>query len=107
MAVGALLSLIDGQSLDNPSEYRSLVGALKYFMLTRPDISFSVNKANCPDDRRSTSGFCVFLGSNLISWTSSKQKVVSRSIAESEYRGLSNAVTEVHSIQVYFDIEHP
>ncbi|XP_052482959.1 uncharacterized mitochondrial protein AtMg00810-like [Gossypium raimondii] len=37
------------------------------------------------DDRRSTSGFCVFLGGNSISWSSKKQQVVLRSTAEAEY----------------------
>ncbi|GKE99535.1 ribonuclease H-like domain-containing protein, partial [Tanacetum coccineum] len=39
--------------------------------------------AGCPTTRRSTSGYCVFLGNNL-----------SRSSAEAEYRGVANAVAE-------------
>lgn len=102
--------------LDDPSQYQSIVGALQYVTLTRPDISFSVNRvcqsmhaptqenwaavkrilrylqftsthglllrhrslitlhvfsdadwAGCSTDRRSTGGYAIFLGHNLVS----------------------------------------
>jgi histone deacetylase 1/2 len=145
---GTTLSSAGGPLLDDPHQYRSVVGALQYATLTRPDISFAVNKvsqfmhnptsthwgavkrilrylrgtlhhglnlssdspldihaycdadwAGCPDDRRSTTGFCIFLANNLVSWSAKKQPTVSRSSTEAEYRSLALTCAELLWLQ--------
>ncbi|XP_031263116.1 uncharacterized protein LOC116121009 [Pistacia vera] len=51
--------------------------------------------AGSPDDRKSTSGYCIYLGPCLISWTAKKQPVVSRSSTEAEYRSMAHIVAEL------------
>ncbi|GJW95117.1 ribonuclease H-like domain-containing protein, partial [Tanacetum coccineum] len=106
----------DGDVVSDPTLYRSLAGSLQYLTFTRPDISYAgtldyglqlfsssttdlvaysdADWAGCPTTRLSTSGYCVFLGNNLLSWSSKRQPTLSHSSAEVEYRGVANAVAE-------------
>jgi hypothetical protein len=53
-----------------------------------------VDWAGCPDTYRSTSGYGVFLGDNMISWSSKRQHIVSHSSTKAEYRVVANTVAE-------------
>lgn len=61
----------------------------------------------CPDSCKSLTGFCIFLGSSLVSWKCKQQNTISHSSAESEYRAMANTCCEVqwlvyllHDLQV-------
>ncbi|GJT28364.1 ribonuclease H-like domain-containing protein [Tanacetum coccineum] len=98
----------DGDPISDPALYCSLAGALQYLTFTRPDLSYTLhvssttqlsaytdaNWAGCPVTHRSTSGYCVFLGDNLLSWYVKRQVTLSRSSAEAEYRGVANVVAK-------------
>uniref|UniRef100_A0A5B6ZV70 Integrase catalytic domain-containing protein n=1 Tax=Davidia involucrata TaxID=16924 RepID=A0A5B6ZV70_DAVIN len=51
--------------------------------------------AGSPSDRKSTTGFCTFIGGNLVTWRSKKQSVVARSSAEAEYRAMAHTACEI------------
>jgi len=80
---------------------RYIRGTLHLGLLLRPStqsdllVYSDADWVGCPDTRKSTSRYAVFLGDNLVSWSSKRQNAVSRSSAEAKYRAVANVVAEV------------
>lgn len=87
------------------ASYGIYIGSVKTDKLT----SFTdADWASCPDTRRSTSGYCVFLGDSLISWATKRQPTISKSSAEAEYRGVANVVSESCWLRnLLLELHHP
>nr|GEW08804.1 retrotransposon protein, putative, unclassified [Tanacetum cinerariifolium] len=109
----------EGVAVQDPTLYRSLAGGLQYLTFTRPDLSYVVQQIclYMHDPRKphfaalnvscGTSGVLwtsVFnfmlplpppsLGDNLLSWSSKRQHIISRSSAKAKYHGVANVVAE-------------
>ncbi|GKB82307.1 ribonuclease H-like domain-containing protein [Tanacetum coccineum] len=106
----------EGDPVFDPTLYRSLAGALWYLTFMCPDLSYVVQQlhvssltqlvaytdadwAGCSVTHWSTSGYCVFLRDNLLSWSAKRHVTLSRFIAEAEYRGVANVVAETDWIR--------
>ena len=59
--------------------------------------------AGSPLDKRSTKGYCIFLGGNLVSWRSKKQNVVAQSSVEAEFRAMATGVCELLWVKIILE----
>uniref|UniRef100_A0A803Q706 Reverse transcriptase Ty1/copia-type domain-containing protein n=1 Tax=Cannabis sativa TaxID=3483 RepID=A0A803Q706_CANSA len=94
---------------------RYLKGTIGQGILFKPSKEWNVecfsdaDWAGSIDDRKSTTGYCVYIGGNLITWCSKKQKAVAKSSTEAEYRALSQTATEIawlYSLFTELGIKH-
>lgn len=58
----------------------------------RVEVYMDADRAGSLINRRSTSGYCSFVGSYLVTWRSKKQSMVARSNAEVEFRSMAHGI---------------
>ncbi|XP_057251310.1 uncharacterized mitochondrial protein AtMg00810-like [Beta vulgaris subsp. vulgaris] len=62
---------------------------------------------SCAYSGRSLTGFCIFLGKSLVCWKTKKQKVVSKSSCEAEFRSMSQTTSEIAWVTgIFEDLQH-
>jgi hypothetical protein len=64
------------------------------------------------EDRKSTTGYCVFINNNIVSWNTKKQQTIALSTAEAELMALVEVIKEVKwmkelLIELHFDVVSP
>ncbi|XP_023640611.1 uncharacterized protein LOC111831153 isoform X2 [Capsella rubella] len=95
-ALKRIIRYLQGTKAHGLQLYRGSINTLTAYSDVNNLTAYSdADWGGCPDTRRSTSGYCVFLGQNLVSWSAKRQPTVSRSSSEAEYKGVANAVAEL------------
>ncbi|GJT06852.1 ribonuclease H-like domain-containing protein [Tanacetum coccineum] len=74
----------------NRSSTPALIISVQHRLFAYPDADW----VRCPSTRRPTYSYFLFLGDNLITWSSKRQHVISCSSAEAEYLVVANAIAE-------------
>ncbi|KAJ4747967.1 Subtilisin-like protease [Rhynchospora pubera] len=102
--------VLEGETHKDPTVYKRLIGKLLYLTITRPDITYAVSVLSqfmqSPSQEHLQAAYRVLrylkrepgkglLYASGVTWKSKKQKVVSRSSAEAEYRAMANGACEV------------
>jgi hypothetical protein len=60
-----------------------------------PCVYSDANHGNNPTDRKSVTGFCIFLSDSLVSWKSKKHSIISQYSTEAEYCAITSTTKEI------------